>query len=138
MHVAGRVDAGEPGRERADGREDAFALGDAERPAGEKVVLHVDHDERVVGPDLVRHHAATMLSSLSGTKMRLRTCLPSICAVTVGSRIASANASSSAIPGAACRRARTLPFTCTTSVISATASAAGSGSIQRSTCTLHS
>ena len=55
MPIARRVHAREARCEGVDRLEDPLALGHAQRAAGQKVVLHVDDDERVVGLDVVCH-----------------------------------------------------------------------------------
>ena len=89
MPVARRVDAPETWRERIDRRENPVAACNRERTARQEVVLNVDDDQRVVRPDGDAHET-TMFSSLSGTKMRLRTVLPSVWVCTPLSAIASA------------------------------------------------
>src|ERR1700688_632760 len=106
--ITRRIDPREARRERVERSEDARAVGHRQRSAGEEVMLRIGDDQRVVRTDRVGH--ATMLTSLLGTKMRLRTGFPSSCAWTFGSRSASAKASSSLIPGGAATLARTLPL----------------------------
>jgi hypothetical protein len=89
MPIPRCVHAREARRELIDRREDPIAGRDRERPAGQEVVLHVDDDQRIVRRNRDAH-ATTMLSSLSGTKMRLRTVLPSVCAITPLAAVASA------------------------------------------------